>query len=340
MASPEPAPNGSDSSAVPAAPVVISSPTRKRPVSLEEVEAFERRTLHNKVAKIQANLSARGMALSDESLQPLYNIPAVTALQLIHGIDAPHVRHPAGLLAWKLRQRGGQRNSAPPLEALPAGDTPPRASFQPTAAVQPDSPVTPVVLHPQPVLASPAPTLASSSSGQDAHRSFVEPIHCPGCGEFGEAPRMDILGHPATATDSSRICFSSCWGSHKCGASWMCTQSPQNFGTGMCLAAWLRRGGAVPGVHAEAPLFFPQGSSASAAFLEHRARPVCAEQFPLHCFLCGHALAYLAFEETTHTNKLCAQWHCTRCPLTLVGSITVENEWNHFTAFWVSASVG
>ena len=250
------------------------------------------------------------------------------------------MRHPAGLLAWKLRQRVGHRSSAQPLEAPAAGDTPPRASFQPAAAVQPDSPVTPVVLKPQPPIAPPAPTLPTLSSVQDARLSLVVPIHCPACGEFGEAPRKDILGNAATDRDSSRIGFSSCWVSHKCGASWMCTQLPQKFATGMCLAAWLRRGGEAPGVHAEAPLSLPRGSSASAEFLEHRVRPVSAQQFPLRCFLCGHALAYLAFEETTHTNKLCAQWHCPRCPLTLVGSITVENEWNHFIAFWVSASPG
>ena len=338
MASPEPSLHGSGCSAVPASPVVVSSAARKRPVSQAEVEAFETRKLHATVAKIQANLSARGMTLSDDSLQLLFEIPAVQALQLIHGIDGPHVRHPAGLLAWKLRTCGGHRSSAQPLDALAAGDTPPRASFQPAAAAQAESPVNPVVLQPQPPIAPPAPTPQASSCVADARLPHVTPMHCPGCGEFGKAPRKDILGNAATESDSSRIGFSSSWGSHKCGASWMCMQLPQNFGTGMCLAAWLRRGGQAPGVHAEVPLSLLQGSAASADVLEHRASTLSPQQFPLRCFLCGHALAYLAFEETTHTNKLCAQWHCPRCPLTLVGSITVESEWNHFTAFWVSAA--
>ena len=106
MASPEPSLTGSGSCAGPAAPVAVSSVATKRPPPVEEVEAFATRKLQVTVARSQANLSARGMMLSDESLRPLYEVPALKALQLIQGIDGPQVRDPARLLAWNLRQGG------------------------------------------------------------------------------------------------------------------------------------------------------------------------------------------------------------------------------------------
>jgi hypothetical protein len=319
-------------------PAVRCVPASKRPPTQEEVEAFEARKLQATLAKVHANLALRGITLSEESLRPVLELPPLKALQVIHGIDGQNVRDPARLLAWKLKREAGDgAPAAASPRATPAG-TAALVSSQPSAVPVARS------VGPTPVSAG-VPGNVSQPSGEARARALGDnsmpimmPVHCPGCGEFGEAPRKLIAPNAPADAQMIGAPFSSSWGSHRCGASWMCTQLPQNFGTGVCLAAWLRRGaqgggsagsagrcaGSVAQPEAIAPL--PPGSALAAA------------DFPIRCCTCGTALNYLAFERTTHGNKFCAQWHCRACPLTLVGSITAELEWNHFTAFWVNVA--
>jgi hypothetical protein len=209
---------------------------------------------------VQHTLAQRGAFLQESDVSVLKQLPGQLVLPILQGLDAPNVRNPGALLRWKLGQPHVQAAlRGPPLPQdgyVEAG-----ASTQPPTAApsQIALPAQAPPQHPQPPARATAP---ESPPQPQVLRLRGDPltnmnVHCPGCGYTVPALSTRLEPPRNPFRESSMMAFTSAWGQHECGASWMCTRVPRSFGIGIGLSAWLLQ---QPGPGAYVPTTPARGS--------------------------------------------------------------------------------
>ena len=314
-----------------AAPQVVAA--------LAQVEQATRRC-EEMLAKVQHAAVQRGGGLPEQDVATLRQLPTQIVLQVLNGLDAPSVRSPGALLRWKL----GQPNVQAALRLQSQQSATPQASgasTQPAVASPGTGPGTEASIPGSAVTATPVsgptPSAAASPARSEATPLMELTVRCPGCG-FDVAAQSTRIEPPSTPfRAASMMAFTSAWGQHECGASWMCTRLPRGFGTGIGLSAWLLRRAAPSALtpRIPSPMLNPglsppaRAGSARDDGLEHSAWP------SLHCWMCGGLFEHAIFAPGLTVDKVTVQWECCVCGLALVGCMENDADRCHVTAFWV-----